>query len=453
MRRHCHNREHERGQTLLLVVVAMAVLVGMAALAIDIATLYTASNETRRAAEAAALAGAHAIANSGVTSGWLSQAQACSNNIASPGLAEDEALSVVAQSPVAGGASTLQAVTCNFSTPTNPRFTVTVQRTGLPTFFGRIWGSFPGSTTATATAEAYNTSGSSGPPIQVGSVKPWAIPNCDPSHSAPAGTNCGAGIASFVNPSNNYAISNPSGNGIVGKVFDLRETTDPIAGGWTQAGTPPGINFLAVDVPISAATVSCPSPSRVSCSGGGLVLDTINPQFPETIACSNSQQLSCGQQLNLHLGSGTGIPPGSSITDEQAALCLTHANAPGINQGQDQFCDNGLIPNCLSTLPINIDAGSNNPDPGLVGKDNISRSDSVVTVPLFTPSCPNSACSNSPVTIVGFLQFGIARVRASGPLRVVVKNVIGCGSIPPPSGSPPAVSGGGVSPIPVRLVQ
>src|SRR5205814_977891 len=157
-------------------------------------------------------------------------------------------------------------------------------------------------------------SGGSGPPIQVGSVKPWAIPNCDPSHSTPAGTNCGAGIASFVNPSSNYAVSNPSGNPIVGKVFDLKESADPLsAPAWTQAGTPPTINFLAVNIPISAAAVSCPSPSRVSCSGGGLTLDPTNPQFPEMIACSNSQQLSCGQALNLHPGSGS-PGPGHVIT-------------------------------------------------------------------------------------------------------------------------------------------
>ena len=447
-------RPQESGQTLLLVVVAMSVLLGMAALAIDIATLYTAHNEAQRTAEAAALAGAQAFASSSFTSGWLTDSVVCSGSVASPGLAEQRALQVVAQNPVAGGAATLLSTTCTLSEPPrrNPRFTVNVQRSGLPTFFGRIWGGFPGTITASASAEAYNPSGSTGPPIQVGSVKPWAIANCDPSHSTPVGTNCGAGVASFVNPSTSYAVSNPSGNPIVGKVFDLREVTDPLPGGtgWTQSATPPGLNFLAVDVPISAATVSCPSSSRVSCSGGGLSLDPTNPQFPETIACANSQQLSCGQALNLHPGSGS-PPSGHVITADQAVLCLTHANTYGINQGQDQFCDNGPLPNCTTTSAINTDAGSNNPDPGLLGKDGISRSDSVVTVPVFTPACADSSCTNTPVTIVGFLQLGIARLRAgsSHPLRAIVLNVIGCGSAT--SGTP--ISGGGASPIPVRLVQ
>jgi hypothetical protein len=443
MRQHFHNRKKESGQTLLLVVVAMAVLVGMAALAIDVATLYTAHNETRRAAEAAALAGAHAIATSGVTSGWLTQSQACSGNVGSPGLAEQQALSVVAQSPVAGGAATLQAVSCNFGTPANPQFTVTVQRTGLPTFFGRIWGSFPGSATATATAEVYNPSGTTGPPIVVGSVKPWAVPNCDPNNGTGNSACTGIGGGYFVDPANNYAVANPSS--VVAKVVDLAEAT--LGSNNTQGpigvGSVPVINFLAVDVPISSSTASCPSPSRVSCSGNGLVLAPSTPGFNETIACANSQPLSCGQTLNVHPGSGTTYPP---LTGKQATLCLIHANNTGNGQGQDQFCNNTSAPNCPSGSPIAIDSGSNNPDPGLLGQSNISRSDSIITVPIY---CTGAGCTTNPVTIIGFLQLGIVRVRNSGPLRTIVMNVVGCGST---TGSNP-VSGGGVSPVPVRLVQ
>ncbi len=143
MRPRFASRKDERGQTILLVVVCIAVLIGMAALAIDIATLYTASNETRRTAEAAALAGAQAFVSSSFTSGWLPQSTVCSGSLGSPGFAEQRALKVVAMNTVAGGAATLQATGCNFATLTNPQFTVTVQRSELPTFFGRIWESFP----------------------------------------------------------------------------------------------------------------------------------------------------------------------------------------------------------------------------------------------------------------------------------------------------------------------
>jgi hypothetical protein len=50
---------------------------------------------------------------------------------------------------------------------------------------------------------------------------------------------------------------------------------------------------------------------------------------------------------------------------------------------------------------------------------------------------------------VGFLQLGIQYVRPSGNIHAVVLNAVGCN----PAGSGTPVSGGGVSPIPVRLVQ
>ena len=63
-----HRRSGERGQTIILVAVALVSLLGMAALAIDVVTLYVARSEMQRAADAAALAGAKAFVDSGVTS-------------------------------------------------------------------------------------------------------------------------------------------------------------------------------------------------------------------------------------------------------------------------------------------------------------------------------------------------------------------------------------------------
>src|SRR6185369_14098671 len=64
--------------------------------------------------------------------------------------------------------------------PQNPRVRVTVTRTGAPTFFARIFGANTATVTATATAEAYNASGFSRG-IEVTNVKPWLIPNCNPT--------------------------------------------------------------------------------------------------------------------------------------------------------------------------------------------------------------------------------------------------------------------------------
>ena len=61
------HRPDERGQTILLVAISLVSLLAMAALAIDIVTLYVARSEIQRAADAAALAGAKAVADSGIT--------------------------------------------------------------------------------------------------------------------------------------------------------------------------------------------------------------------------------------------------------------------------------------------------------------------------------------------------------------------------------------------------
>src|SRR4029077_7265119 len=63
-----HRRRGEHGQTIILVAVAMVGLLGMVALSIDVVTLYVARSEMQRAADAAALAGAKAFVDSGVTS-------------------------------------------------------------------------------------------------------------------------------------------------------------------------------------------------------------------------------------------------------------------------------------------------------------------------------------------------------------------------------------------------
>jgi uncharacterized membrane protein len=62
-------RNTEQGVIITLVAVFMLFVIGaMAALAIDVVTLYTARSEAQLAADAAALAGARVLANSGATS-------------------------------------------------------------------------------------------------------------------------------------------------------------------------------------------------------------------------------------------------------------------------------------------------------------------------------------------------------------------------------------------------
>src|SRR5215510_578516 len=81
------HRRTERGQTMIFVAISIVSLLAMAALAVDIVTLYLARSEIQRAADAAALAAAKAIADSGVTSlqagdPRLSAAQTLAQNMA-----------------------------------------------------------------------------------------------------------------------------------------------------------------------------------------------------------------------------------------------------------------------------------------------------------------------------------------------------------------------------------
>ncbi len=177
------HRKNERGITIVLVAISLLSLLGMAALAIDVSTLYMAHGEAQRAADAAALAGARMFATSGYTSAssTLAASDICQTS-AVPGAAaaaNRQAEAVAAQNLIAGQPAAVQSITCTL-TAANPQIAVTIQRTALPTFFGRIWGGATNSVTATAVAEAYNPSGSAAP-VQVQGVKPWLIPNCDPT--------------------------------------------------------------------------------------------------------------------------------------------------------------------------------------------------------------------------------------------------------------------------------
>src|SRR5689334_17566280 len=75
-----------------------------------------------------------------------------------------------AQNTISGQAAAVKTIACDFNQAGNPRITVTIERTSLPTFFARIWRAASNTVTATATAEAFNTSGLT-TQIQVQSVK------------------------------------------------------------------------------------------------------------------------------------------------------------------------------------------------------------------------------------------------------------------------------------------
>ena len=173
----------QRGQTIAIVAISMVSLLAVAALAIDLTTLYVARGEIQRAADSAALAGAKAFVDSGVTtdpanSGLQGVAQS---------LASSYAAAAALQNNVAGASGQLVgSPVLNFSLQGNPRITVRLQKTNLPVFFARIFGSSAATVAATATAEAYNPSYSQSKanpfiPSAPKCVKPFLLPNVDPA--------------------------------------------------------------------------------------------------------------------------------------------------------------------------------------------------------------------------------------------------------------------------------
>jgi Flp pilus assembly protein TadG len=253
----------QKGQTLVLVAISLTALISLAALAIDLTSLYTARGEMQRAADAAALAAAKAFVESGVTTApqntnLQSLAQTIGNAYINSTVQMDKIGGVVPT--VVGGAGTY-----TFSQLGDPQVTVTLQRTDVPTFFAHIFGQRLETVTASATAEAYNSSEPPGesltnmPPVSPSCVKPWLIPNSDPRH----------GNAPFVNETTG-ALTNPDiyPTGIIGEEIVLNNGCGPtgicVAGLLTPtiATAPNMLPYLPAQ--LAAAASVCPS-----CEGGG----------------------------------------------------------------------------------------------------------------------------------------------------------------------------------------
>jgi hypothetical protein len=404
----------------------------MAALAIDVVTLYVAHTEAQRAADAASLAGARMIAGSGYTSAgpsWNGGDSTPLCQTSGPGAtaaANQQAEAAAAQNLIAGQPGAVLQITCNMS-PGNPQFTVAVQRTNLPTFFARIWGRTASTVTATSTAEAYNPSWSPNSPPVAFAVKPWLLPNCDVGHAAPQNRNCTGAAAYFFSPVDGSLQNNAL---FLGTLIHLR-----------AVGANPAANrYYHLDIPINPPTPVCPGAS----SGN---------DYEDNIECSSTFQVSCGQQIGVSTAplftvlTAGGLGPKTN----QGVQTLIHATGYGLLQGQDTF---------TTTSPVTIGVGLNNPNyAALSTYSSISRSDSIVTVPLYDGQKYNAGQFCTPLgvcaaldTVMGFAQLGITQnvqPAPNGQIDAVILNIVGC----PVPGSPPPVTGGGVSAIPVRLVH
>jgi hypothetical protein len=417
----------ERGVIITLVAVFMLFVMGaMAALSIDVVTLYTARSEAQLAADGGALAGARALANSGMTS-KPTDALLASN-------AENIAIAVatqVAKNNLVGGRDLATGeVTVSFPNSgspdfgTDPQITVRVQRTDLPTFFARIWGSTQLTVTASATAEAYNPSGANASfgtttPVAPICVKPWLLPNIDPtSGSTPPATIFDPTTGAITNPSLITYTTGGNPTRLQADCLDCSATPVPAPTAWYYYPGDPNTTFPP------------PTQSLPSCS------PALTTDYQKSIAGCIPTPISCNSNANYD----TSNYPNRNLETRDAVDCLTH----GVNSNGDEV-DNtgGPVP------PFRFLAGTDNPVAGAAGND-VMVSDSLVTVPVYNS---NAAAPVNPVTIIGFVQLFLnPRGRsnpANGFVRTEVINLIGCGT--GAAGQP--ILGNGASPVAVRLIS
>lgn len=475
------SREHdgEHGMTMILVAAAMVAIIGMAVLSIDVVTLYLAKEEAQRSADAAALAAARLLSVSGITgdpanltSNWgavcgaSGAATLVAQAVAAQNIVGNQVAPTVAVTYSAGSAGTVgpgNSDCTNLSSSAfgvNPMVTVKVTQTGLPNFFSRIWSRSGNSISATATAEAFNPSGSGSSgnqtsgtitPVQPRCVKPWVVPNLDPLN--PVG--CTIGCAGFVDRASgviqHQGISlNGGGTGVIGEKFWLvpdcqhgnpnycNPLTQPQANYPVSGFTPPPPNLLGLPGQVGTLVTAIPS-----CSSG-------DPYEEAIEGCDSPTNYQCGV-LNANAVDLTKHNPGvNSMTN--AVQCLIHqTDSTNLtsSSGQDYLKTTGTF-GAPSAYPFQILAGSSNPLGAGLADTPITSSDSIVSLPIYdqfaVPNPTANAVTN--VTFIGFLQVFINAVDGYGNRLVTVLNVSGCGNGTNATGRPIH----GSSPVPIRLI-
>lgn len=485
---------------MVLVALAMVAIIAMAALSIDVVTLYLARQEVQRSADNAAIAAANIVSLSGLT-GDPNNSSSNWGNICGPddgthGLATRVAKSVSSEDTVGGlvpstidvtysaqsggtvGSGTSDCTSLvGSSFSVNPIVTVRLTRSNLPSFFSRIWGNAGNQVSATAAAEAFNPSNSSSfvvagttIPVRPKCVKPWIVPNQDPLHNTSGAVGiCSGGkggtCAKIVDLTDGHIVTpgislgGTGTGGIIGESFWLNPDcrwAQSTCDSTTMRVNPPQANYnndsgFMKGPPTFPNLVFAPgqvgSPATVtgvpSCSSG---------DFEDSIAgCDDPSRYTCGLPP---ASGGTNVADLSSNPDSETAsavACLIHQGTGGDwiePTGQDYLSTPTL--GQPSSYPFQIQAGSSSllVGAGLTGGSPISMSSSIVSLPIYDETNPASLTpgATTDVTFVGFLQVFINAVDQYGNVNVTVLNVAGCGN------NATGTSIIGNSPVPVRLI-
>ena len=415
-------RIRQRGSALFFVAAGLVTFIGLMGIAIDLVALYLGKSEAQRSADAAALAGATVF----VTTGCTSLSTGCA---AAETLATNQAVNVGQANKVGGAAPTIPAgnVTYDLSHAGDPLITVVVNAT-LPTFFMKIFGVTSANISATATAEAFNPSGSpgSGPPLCVTCLKPFLVPNCDPNHLTPANPNCTGGASgnaggAFIKTDGSIANPGPYPTGVIGEPWTLHLNQAPSH--WYE---------IAFD-----------------CSQSG-------SNWATDVQKCSTNVFNCGSTLCVLDGAKVG-PNGKGVC---SLIDYTSSNK--------QTCTSAdsITVNASNTPPFTITAGAGNPF--FPSGSQITQSASILAVPVFNGADIKSGGTS--VTVVGYLQLFIKGITHAGgggggggpddTIDAIIMNVSSCGvgggtcgTGGSGQGSGGTVAGGGQGFVPVRLVH
>lgn len=452
LKRNIPIRKSEGGIIITLVAVFMLGVIGaMAALSIDVVTLYTARSEAQLAADAGALAGARVLANSGMTSAQNGTLGSNAVTLASAVAAQVAASSTVGGRPLVAGGKCPGAEICvsipqtgaNFYA--DPQVTVQVQRTDLPTFFARIWGAKQVAVKAQATAEAYNPSystaglGSTSPPVEPVCVKPWLLSNIDPSNPGTAPNPIFvASTGSIPGTATNLLGWYPPASG-PGSTYFLRTNCTSCA-----APAPPPAVMLYYPGTTDAGG-DFPPPSSTSC-------DNCTGLTPYQMSIAGCVKTPIACNAVVHVDTSAGYT--TRDTETGAAVNILAHSASGGGDTVDPTINSPSI----GSEPFQFVPGADNPlvlSGAITSTNDVMLSDSLVTVPVIDTS--TSGLAGYPaVQIVGFMQLFVNQDGANhsnGQIPVRVINLVGCGTPASGGASGAAILGNGNSPVAVRLIS
>jgi len=404
----------ERGATLVLVALSLAMILAAAGLSIDLAALYVQRTEAQRSADSGALAGALvftqgcSLDSSCLTAQVETQAAAQANQAVQQNLVFGQTPTISSTAFTAGGGTT-----------TDPLITVTVQAPAHTFFLPLAAGA---TISAKATAEAYNPAGAN-VTFCASCLKPFFVPNCDPNHLNVLNPNCPTAAGSFF-----QGNSVVNGNSIVGETWQLHLQT---------AGNIQAVPSQWLEVAFDATAPGC--------SGGQGATS-----WAQSVTQCATNEITCGSQLCTLNGFKVG--PNNKAVCDLIAYGGKGCNANGGNAVDSISCSSG---SCTVT------AGSGNPF--AQNGATITQSSSLISVPVYDGTMQPGG---GVVSVVGYMQLFIQDIKHQGNfdnIDAVIVSATTCGNL----GGGPAcggtgggnnagggvVNGGGGSLIPVRLVQ